>query len=173
VVTPLTRSRKVYLPAGQDWVDFYSHKLYKGGQTIRAAAPLSHIPLFIRAGDMIPLGEVVPPQFHAKDDVRQILVFPTAGAGKGSLVLHEDDGVSLDYQRGEVTRLAISADYSTSELNFSVKIEPYGFALPYNELEFILPRGEKRNVKLEGIQKQWQDQNGQTHFTWPVPDRKA
>jgi len=173
VVTPLTRFRKVYLPAGQDWVDFYSHKLYKGGQTIRAAAPLSHLPLFVRAGDMIPLGEVVHPQFHTQDDVRQILVFPNAGAGKGSLVLHEDDGVSLGYQRGEVTHVTIEAEYSSSELNFSVQVAPYGFALPYKELEFILPRGEQRKVKMNGIQKQWQDQNGQTHFTWLVPDRSA
>ncbi len=172
VVTPLTRSRRVYLPAGADWVDYYTHKQYKGGQTIRAAAPLSHLPLFVRAGDMIPMGEVVHPQFHAKDDVRQILVFPTKGKGKGSLDLHEDDGVSLAYQQGEVTQLHIQADYSEEEITFSILLDPYAYDLSYKEIEFILPKGENRKVQMNGIKKQWQDETGQTHFTWSIPERR-
>ncbi len=173
VVTPFTRSRRLYLPAGQEWVDFYSHRTYRGGQSIRADAPLSHLPLFVRAGDMIPLGEVVHPQFHKKDDLRQILVFPTRGAGKGSLALREDDGHSLGYQRGEITHLHIEAEYTLTELKFTVHLAPYAYTLPYNELEFILPKGENRPVQMNGLKKQWQDEAGRTHFTWPIPKRSA
>ncbi|NMC83663.1 MAG: glycoside hydrolase family 31 protein [Anaerolineaceae bacterium] len=172
VVAPWVRHRQVYLPAGQDWVDFYTGARYSGGQTITAAAPLSHLPLFVTAGTMIPMGEVVHPRFHASDDVRKILVFPTAGTGAGSLDLHEDDGETLAYQRGETTCVQIHGEYSAASLKFSVELAPYEYSLPYSELEFILPPGETRRVEMTGLKKQWQDEAGQTHFTWAIPQRR-
>lgn len=59
LVAPVTefmaRNWKVYLPAGTGWYDFYTGKFYEGGQTVQAHAPLEHMPLFVRAGSIVPL----------------------------------------------------------------------------------------------------------------------
>jgi alpha-D-xyloside xylohydrolase len=60
LVAPVTdqgaTSREVYLPAGTDWYNFWTNERVKGGQTITVAAPIDTIPLFVRAGSIIPLG---------------------------------------------------------------------------------------------------------------------
>ena len=56
------RSRAVYLPAGADWYDFNTGALHAGGQTIDASAPLARMPLFVRAGSIVPTGPDAPTQ---------------------------------------------------------------------------------------------------------------
>jgi alpha-glucosidase (family GH31 glycosyl hydrolase) len=60
LVAPVTDqgavTRKVYLPAGCDWYNYWTHELWKGGQTITVDAPIDTLPLFVRAGSIIPLG---------------------------------------------------------------------------------------------------------------------
>ena len=63
LVAPVTEqgatSRSVYLPAGCDWYNYWTNERIKGGQTITAAAPIDTIPLFVRAGSIVPLGAPV------------------------------------------------------------------------------------------------------------------
>ncbi len=54
----IPQTRPVYLPAGADWYDFWTGHLYSGGQIIQADAPISRLPLFVRAGSILPLGPV-------------------------------------------------------------------------------------------------------------------
>ena len=49
------RTRRVYLPAGEDWYDFYTNRRFTGGQWVEADAELSKIPLFVKAGSVIPM----------------------------------------------------------------------------------------------------------------------
>lgn len=53
------KSREVYLPKGNDWYDFWTEKAYAGGQRIRAAAPLETMPLFVKAGAIVPMSPVM------------------------------------------------------------------------------------------------------------------
>ena len=59
VVTPGATSRQVYLPAGRDWYDFWTGRRTAGGQTVDAPAPIDTLPLFVKAGSILPLGPVV------------------------------------------------------------------------------------------------------------------
>src|SRR5665811_2070917 len=63
LVAPVTEqgatSREVYLPAGADWYNYWTNERVKGGQTITVAAPIETIPLFVRAGSILPLGSPV------------------------------------------------------------------------------------------------------------------
>jgi alpha-glucosidase len=173
VVAPSTRKRKVYLPTGQGWYDFYTQRHYDGGQTVTVPAPLDYVPLFVADGGMIPMGEVVHPLLHAKDDVRRVYVFPSLGKGHSSLTLREDDGASLNYQRGEVTCVKIDLDSSPVDLSLSVNLEPYHYSLPYSELEFIFPVGEIRPVTITGNGAMWQDNQNRLHISWPMPVYKG
>jgi alpha-D-xyloside xylohydrolase len=100
LVAPVTSQgetrKQVYLPAGADWYDYWTNDRVSGGQTITVAAPIDRIPLFVRAGSILPLGAVVP-STAAPQPIEQIKVYPGRDA---EFDLYDDDGVSYDYQRG-------------------------------------------------------------------------
>jgi alpha-glucosidase len=154
------RTRAVYLPRGAEWYDFYSGALYEGGQTITVEAPLERIPLLVRAGGMIPMGKVMPYVGAEPDDVRQAYVFPPRRAGHSTFTLVEDDGVTLDHQRGAVTRVALQVTAYNDALDFAVQARG-NFPLAYTHVEFIVPRTETRAVQTRG--DVWTDAEGRRH----------
>lgn len=100
LVAPVTEqgrtSRKVYLPAGSDWYDYWTNRRYTGGQTIDAAAPIERIPLFVRAGSIVPVGAPVRSTAQ-KQPLQAIRVYPGRDA---RFTLYDDDGVTNGYRRG-------------------------------------------------------------------------
>lgn len=100
LVAPVTRQgqtrKRVYLPAGTDWYDYWTNARLAGGQTITVDAPIDRIPLFVRAGSILPLGAVVP-STATPQAIERIEVYPGRDAG---FDLYDDDGVSYAYQRG-------------------------------------------------------------------------
>jgi alpha-D-xyloside xylohydrolase len=107
LVAPVTEqgatSRKVYLPAGTDWYNFWTGARVKGGQTIDVPAPIETIPLFVRAGSIVPLGSEVE-STHQAQAIEKIRVYPGADA---DFTLFSDDGRTYAYEKGagSVTRL--------------------------------------------------------------------
>jgi alpha-D-xyloside xylohydrolase len=91
-----TTSREVYLPAGTDWYNWWSGERMNGGQTITAAAPIDTIPLFVKAGSIVPLGSAVE-STHQKQTVAKLKVFPGADA---DFILFDDDGNTYAYENG-------------------------------------------------------------------------
>jgi len=100
LVAPVTEqgatSRKVYLPAGSDWYNYWTNEKVKGGQTITVSAPIDTIPLFVRAGSIIPIGSVVE-STHQKQAIAQVRVYPGADA---RFTLFSDDGTTYAYEKG-------------------------------------------------------------------------
>jgi alpha-D-xyloside xylohydrolase len=107
LVAPVTEqgatSREVYLPAGTDWYDFWTNQRVKGGQTITVAAPIDTIPLFVRAGSILPLGAPVE-STHQTQVIEKVRVYPGADA---AFTLFSDDGTTYAYEKGagSITRL--------------------------------------------------------------------
>ncbi len=107
LVAPITdqgvTSREVYLPAGTDWYNFWTNERVKGGQTINVAAPIDTIPLFVRAGSIVPLGSPVE-STHQPQAIAQLRVYPGVD---GNFTLFSDDGTTYDYEKvaGSITRL--------------------------------------------------------------------
>lgn len=107
LVAPVTEqgatSRKVYLPAGTDWYNYWTNERVKGGQTITVAAPIDAIPVFVRAGSIVPLGTPVE-STHEHQMIAKVRVFPGAD---GDFTLFSDDGTSYGYEKGAgaVTKL--------------------------------------------------------------------
>ena len=83
LVAPVTEqgatSRKVYLPAGADWYNYWTNERVKGGQTITVSAPIDTIPLFVRAGSILPLGSEVE-STHQKQAIAKVRIYPGADA---------------------------------------------------------------------------------------------
>jgi len=96
-------SREVYLPAGTDWYNFWTNERVKGGQTMTVAAPIDTIPLFVRAGSIVPLGVTVE-STHQPQAIEQVSIYPGADA---NFTLFSDDGTTYAYENGagSITRL--------------------------------------------------------------------
>ncbi len=101
------RARTVYLPAGAQWYDFNSGEEYEGGKEIKAAAPLSRMPLFVKAGAIIPMIPVI--EYTAQMNNAPITLNIFTGAD-GQFDLYEDDGASYGYERGEYARIPVRYD---------------------------------------------------------------
>ena len=100
-------ARMVYLPAGADWYDFNSGERHAGGQTLDAKVTLSRMPLYVRAGSIVPVGPDI--QYSAEKPGAPITLLVFTGSD-GSFDLYEDDGVSYGYERGEFSRIPMRYD---------------------------------------------------------------
>lgn len=106
IVKPDVTARLVYLPKGT-WYDYWTNKRYEGGRMIRVEAPLETVPMFVRAGAIIPLA---PPMNHVgekKVDPITFAIYPD-DRGSAAIALYEDDGLSPAYQNGTFRRTAVS-----------------------------------------------------------------
>jgi alpha-D-xyloside xylohydrolase len=103
VVEQGATTREVYLPAGSDWYNYWTNEKVSGGQTIKVAAPIDTIPLFVKAGSILPLGVPVE-STHEAQPLMKIKVYRGANA---EFTLYNDDGVTYDYEQGvhQVTTL--------------------------------------------------------------------
>ncbi|ADG12001.1 glycoside hydrolase family 31 protein [Caulobacter segnis] len=126
LVAPVTRfqarSREVYLPAGTSWYDFETGQRHAGGQTITAHAPLSRMPLFVKAGSIVPTTEVQ--QFIGEKPDAPITLLVYTGAD-GRFELYEDDGLSTAYQRGAYSRIPVSYDHAAGRLTIGPRSGRY------------------------------------------------
>jgi alpha-D-xyloside xylohydrolase len=98
-----TTSRKVYLPAGADWYNYWTNERVKGGQTITVDAPIDTIPVFVRAGSIIPTGSYIESTSQTQQ-IAKVRVYPGSDA---DFTLFQDDGTTYAYEKGDakITRL--------------------------------------------------------------------
>ncbi len=108
-----SRRREVYLPAGALWYDFYTNRTFQGGRSIDAAAPLSRMPLFVRAGSIVPVGPAIEYTGEQPDAPLTLLVYTGAS---GHFTLYEDEGTNLGYRRGRYSTIPLSYDRATGTL---------------------------------------------------------
>ena len=113
------RSRQVYLPAGADWYNFYTGEKLAGGQEITAAAPLSQMPLFVKAGAIVPTGPLIQ---HVDEGLNAPLLITVYTGANGSFEVYEDDGRSVKYAQGEWARIPLSYDDATGTLTIGERI---------------------------------------------------
>jgi len=112
------RTRRVYLPAGTGWYDFYSGQAFDGGRAIDAKAPLNRMPLFVRAGSIVPVGP--GEQYTGEKPGAPITLYIYTGRSS-AYSLYEDDGLSNGYARGAFSRIPITYDDATGVLNIGAR----------------------------------------------------
>ena len=103
----------VYLPAGAMWYDYWTGRRYNGGQTLTANAPISHSPLYIKAGSILPLGPDVQYANENHYDNLDIVVYPGADA---SFTLYEDEGDNYNYEKGIYSTIPLTWNDKTKTL---------------------------------------------------------
>lgn len=105
----IEKSRQVYLPGDGLWYNFWTGQSHKAGQTIKTAAPIDYIPVFVRAGSIVPMGPVKQYSWEESNEPLEVRIYKGAD---GSFVLYEDEGDNYNYEHGA---------YSTIEFKWNDK----------------------------------------------------
>jgi alpha-D-xyloside xylohydrolase len=118
LVAPVTEQgqteKDVYLPAGSDWYNYWTNQKLTGGQWIKTAAPIDQIPVFVKAGAIIPVGSDIP-STATKQTITALKVYPGAN---GVFNLYDDDGRTYDYETGKgVTTSQLTWDDASGKLS--------------------------------------------------------
>ena len=144
LVNPVTeyqvRSRPVYLPAAAGWYDFWTGASVSGGQTIEAAAPYDAIPLYVRAGAIIPFGPEL--QYTGEKPADPITLCVYAGAN-GTFTLYEDDGLTNGYERGAFARIPLRWHDTSRTLHIGARKGTFPGMLAERTLQVILVSKQK------------------------------
>lgn len=96
-ITKASNGVKVYLPKGTKWYDFWTNELFEGGTEQMKACPINIIPVYVKAGSIVPFGPAVQYSSEKKWDNLEIRVYPGAD---GSYTLYEDEGDTYNYEKG-------------------------------------------------------------------------
>jgi alpha-glucosidase (family GH31 glycosyl hydrolase) len=151
LVAPVTAKgaseRKLYLPEG-DWYDFWTNEVYAGKRELTRAVDLATLPLFVRAGAILPLDPVRQYTAQATDGATTLRVY----AGRdGEFRLYEDDGRTLDYLKGKFSWTRLKWNDRERRLTIepeavegTAKPEPRAFVVE------VIPGGKKQNVRYAG-----------------------
>jgi alpha-D-xyloside xylohydrolase len=139
LVAPVTtfgaRSRGVYLPAGADWYDFWTGARLHGGRTVEAPAPFDSLPVYVRAGSIVPFGPSLEYTSEKPADPITLRVYTGADA---SFSLYEDDGLSYGYERGEFSRIEIRWDEARRTLTIERRSGAFPGMLPARTFNVVL-----------------------------------
>jgi alpha-glucosidase (family GH31 glycosyl hydrolase) len=147
VVEKGATSRKVYLPHGK-WYDFWTNEMHNGGREIIRDVDLAMLPLYVRAGAVIPMGPVRQYTSEAVDGPLTLTVFPGAD---GTSFLYEDDGESFDFRKGEFMHLEMK--WSNATRHFELRLAS-GARIPLSgniHMEVTLAgQGEAKSFTFHG-----------------------
>ncbi|MBD3921738.1 DUF4968 domain-containing protein [Paenibacillus sp. PR3] len=101
------KTRNVYLPAGSTWYDYWEHSVHQGGQTIAANAPLERIPLYVRSGSILPMGDDLQ---HVEDHSHEYLYIRVYAGQNGSFDYYEDENDNYSYETGSCAIMSMHWD---------------------------------------------------------------
>lgn len=116
VVEKGATTKEMFFPEGK-WIDFYSRKVYEGSNTITVEAPLLQIPIFVRAGAIIPLRDYARSIELGNNKRLTLDIYPS---GKSSFTMCEDDGVSNDYLDGKFSKTSIECQQTEKSIQIII-----------------------------------------------------
>jgi alpha-glucosidase len=117
VLEPGAVSRSVYLPTGQ-WYDYWTNELLDGGQDLVVTAPLERLPLFVRAGTVLPVLPEMQFTGQATVDTLTLRVYP----GRFETVLYEDRGEGMDFAQGDYRWVYVTCNWEESRLTIDRRV---------------------------------------------------
>lgn len=141
------KSAKVYLPAGNIWYDFWTNEKTEGGQEITCETTLDMIPLYVKAGSIIPMGPDV--QYATEKKWDNLLLKVYTGAD-GQFTLYEDEFDNYNYEKGAYTEIPITWDDSAQRLTIGARKGEYEGMLKTRKFTITLQDGTQKTVSYNG-----------------------
>ena len=142
-----TKSTKIYLPAGTLWYDFWTNEKHEGGKEITKETTLDVIPLYVKAGSIIPVGPQVQYATEKPWDHLELKVY--AGAN-GNFILYEDEFDNYNYEKGVYTEIPISWNNTSRKLTIGARKGAYEGMLKNRKFTVTLQDGTQKNVDYNG-----------------------
>ncbi|MDA3929438.1 MAG: DUF5110 domain-containing protein [Prolixibacteraceae bacterium] len=145
LVAPVTKldvnELNVYLPESSAWYDFWTGTRFEGGQQLITDAPLDKIPMFVKAGSIIPMGPVIQYSGEKTADALEIRVYEGAN---GEFTLYEDEGDNYNYETGLYSNINFKWDNTNKTLIISNRIGSFPGII--NERKFNIVLVSKDNI---------------------------
>ena len=144
------KSATKYLPKGAVWYDFWTNRQYKGGQDVTLETTLDRVPMFVRAGSILPLGPEMQYVGEKAWDNLEMRVYPGADA---SFLLYEDEGDNYNYEKG--TYATIQFDWSDKARTLTVGDRKGDFPgmLKTRKFTIVLPDGTQKVIDYNGTKQ--------------------
>ena len=136
---PAEKTRKVYLPKSTAWVDFWTGQTIEGGQTVEAQAPIETIPLYVRAGSIVPMGGFLQYATEKPADVIELRIYPGAD---GEFVLYEDENDNYNYEQGKYATIRFTWSDKTRTLDISDQNGSFNGMLKERKFNIVLVNPE-------------------------------
>jgi alpha-D-xyloside xylohydrolase len=141
------KSVTTYLPKGTLWYDFWTGKRYKGGQNVVLETTLDQVPMFIRAGSILPLGPEMQYVGEKTWNHLELHVYPGAD---GTFTLYEDEGDGYDYEKGIYTTITFHWNDKARKLTIRQRNGQYPGMLQQRQFTIIWPDGSSQVVTYDG-----------------------
>ena len=142
-----TKSTNIYLPAGTLWYDFWTNEKHEGGKEITKETTLDVIPLYVKAGSIIPVGPQVQYATEKPWDHLELKVY--AGAN-GNFILYEDEFDNYNYEKGVYTEIPISWNNASRKLTIGARKGAYEGMLENRKFTVTLQDGTQKSVDYNG-----------------------
>ena len=139
-----------YLPKGATWYDFWTGKTYKGGQNITFATCFNQVPMFVRAGSILPLGPEMQYVGEKAWDNLEIRVYP---GSNGDFTLYEDEGDNYNYEKGTYATIAFHWNNKSRTLTIDNRQGAYPGMLQSRQFTIVLPDGTSKTVTYDGTRQ--------------------
>ena len=136
-----------YLPKGTAWYDFWTGRQYKGGQDVTLETTLDRVPMFVRAGSIVPLGPEMEYVGERSWDSLELRVYPGADA---AFTLYEDEGDGYAYEQGAYTTIDMTWDDSARTLTIGKRQGSYPGMTQQRRFTVVFPDGSSREVSYDG-----------------------
>ena len=142
-----TKSTNIYLPAGTLWYDFWTNEKHEGGKEITKETTLDVIPLYVKAGSIIPVGPQVQ---YATEKLWDHLELKVYAGANGNFILYEDEFDNYNYEKGVYTEIPISWNNTSRKLTIGARKGAYEGMLKNRKFTVTLQDGTQKNVDYNG-----------------------
>ena len=136
-----------YLPKGTLWYDFWTGKSYRGGQSVTLQTSLDRVPMFVRAGSILPLGPEMQYTGEKPWDNLELRLYPGAD---GTFTLYEDEGDTYRYEQGVYATIRFDWNDKARTLTIAERQGSYPGMLSSRQFTVILPDGTTKTISYHG-----------------------
>lgn len=133
------KSQETYLPAKSSWFDFWTGKQFAGGQKVTSQTPLDIVPVYVKAGSILPMGPKVQYATEKKWDDLEIRIYPGAN---GDFTLYEDEDDNYNYEKGKYSEIEFNWNDKQRQLTISDRRGAFDGMLTQRKFNIIIISGE-------------------------------
>jgi alpha-glucosidase (family GH31 glycosyl hydrolase) len=173
LICPVTekgaRSRTLYLPEGK-WTDYWTDQIYQGKKTIITLTPLDRLPIFVKAGAIIPMQ---PEMYWSGERPVDPLTLDVYPSGESKAQIYEDDGRTLNYQKGQYTITSVSCHEDNGNVGLEIAAVSGQYPLPGRNYTLLFHISGKPAAVSINDRQVTESPEGKSEGTWKFDQKKG